>query len=65
MVGMTGLVRSPLAPHGTVQINGELWSAEPVKDEKYLPIGARVHVVQVEGFTLRVRYQENEKVNDC
>jgi membrane-bound serine protease (ClpP class) len=65
MVGMIGLVRSALAPHGTVQINGELWSAEPVKDEKYLPMGARVQVVQVEGFTLRVRKQEEEKVNDC
>lgn len=58
LVGMIGIVRSALGPQGTVQVNGELWSAEPIKDKEYLPIGARVQVVQVDGFVLRVRKQE-------
>jgi membrane-bound serine protease (ClpP class) len=58
LVGMTGIVRSDLAPHGTVQINGELWSADPVQDGEPLPKGARVQVVQVDGFRIRVEKQK-------
>ncbi len=39
LVGMTGIVRSDLAPHGTVQVNGELWSADPVQTEERLSKG--------------------------
>ena len=55
LVGMTGIVRSDLAPHGTVQVNGELWSADPVQTEERLSKGVIVKVVQVDGFKLRVQ----------
>ncbi len=58
LVGMTGIVRSDLTPHGTVQINGELWSADPVQNEDHLSKGALVQVVQVDGFKLRVQKQK-------
>ena len=62
LVGMIGIVRRALAPHGTVQVNGELWSAEPVKGEENLPLGAHVQIVQVDGLVLQVRKNEEEKV---
>lgn len=58
LVGMTGIVRSDLAPHGTVQVNGELWSADPVQTEERLSKGVIVQVVKVDGFKLRVQKQK-------
>jgi membrane-bound serine protease (ClpP class) len=58
LVGMTGVVRSDLTPHGTVQVNGELWSADPVQTDERLSKGALVKVVGVDGFKLRVQKQK-------
>lgn len=56
LVGKHGLVRSPLNPAGTVQVAGELWSAELANPgEGPLPRNTAVEVVEVEGVRLKVR----------
>ena len=55
LVGRLGTVREDLAPFGTVQLGGELWSAELVEGEEPLPKGARVQVVSVRGVRLFVK----------
>jgi membrane-bound serine protease (ClpP class) len=52
-VGSFGIVRSPLAPVGSVVAGGEEWSARSV-DGAPLERGARVKVVKVDGLTLTV-----------
>jgi membrane protein implicated in regulation of membrane protease activity len=53
--GKPGIVMADLTPHGQVQVAGELWSAELVGEEKTLPQGSRVIVVEVNGLQLKVR----------
>ena len=53
--GRVGVVRDPVSPVGTVQLGGELWTAEAINREEALPSGARVEVVRVEGNKLFVR----------
>jgi membrane-bound serine protease (ClpP class) len=55
MVGRTGVVRTPLAPAGTVQVASELWTAESLEAGEALPAGTRVRVERVEGVRLYVR----------
>jgi len=55
MLGRTGVVRTPLAPVGTVQVASELWTAEPDVGEEPLQSGTRVRVTRVEGVRLFVR----------
>ena len=55
LVGRKGVVRSPLSPVGTVQMGGELWTAELAEGEKALEPGTRVQVVQAQGVRLYVR----------
>ena len=55
MLGRTGVVRTPLAPVGTVQVASELWTAEPDTGEEHLQSGTRVRVTRVEGVRLFVR----------
>lgn len=55
LVGRVGLVRDDLAPFGTVQLGGELWTAEPIDRQESLRRGTRVEVVRVEGVRLFVR----------
>jgi membrane-bound serine protease (ClpP class) len=50
--GADGVAVTPLAPVGTVRVNGELWSAESLSGS--LAAGSTVHVVGVEGLRLRV-----------
>jgi membrane-bound serine protease (ClpP class) len=50
--GADGVAVTPLAPLGTVRVNGELWSAESLSGR--LAAGSIVHVVGVEGLRLRV-----------
>jgi membrane-bound serine protease (ClpP class) len=54
-LGRTGVVRTSLAPVGTVQLAGELWTAEPDVGEEHLEQGTRVRVTRVEGVRLYVR----------
>ena len=53
LVGKEGEVRQPLAPSGTVQVGGELWSAET--DGETIEAGQKVEVVEVKGLKLKVR----------
>jgi membrane-bound serine protease (ClpP class) len=54
MKGNSGVVRQPLSPRGTVQSQGELWSAES-EDGSALEEGAPVEVIRVKGIRLIVR----------
>jgi membrane-bound serine protease (ClpP class) len=51
MIGEIGVVRTALAPRGTIFVHGELWDAV---SSTTLEAGSRVCVVAVEGLTLRV-----------
>jgi membrane-bound serine protease (ClpP class) len=55
MIGRTGIARTDLAPNGSVQVGGELWSAKLEEDGTKLPAGTRVEVVRVDGLHLIVR----------
>jgi membrane-bound serine protease (ClpP class) len=55
LIGQQGIARSDLAPKGSVQVAGELWSAELVAGEETIKKGTRVEVVAVDGVHLRVR----------
>jgi membrane-bound serine protease (ClpP class) len=54
LIGRTGEVRRALAPQGTVQAAGELWSAES-EDGSAVEEGERVTIVRVDGVRLIVR----------
>ncbi|MBI4316564.1 MAG: nodulation protein NfeD, partial [Chloroflexi bacterium] len=53
VVGQVGRVQQPLTPEGTVQVAGELWSAE--SDGEPIAAGEKVEVVEVKGLRLKVR----------
>ncbi len=55
LVGRSGFARSDLSRQGTVQVAGELWSAELVDGDEAIPQGSRVEVVAVKGVKLYVR----------
>ena len=56
LVGRPGIVRTPLKPAGTVQVDGELWNA--VSDGQHLGIGEPIVVTGANELTLRVRRKE-------
>jgi membrane-bound serine protease (ClpP class) len=58
MIGRFGTARTPLNPKGSVQLGGELWSAELEEGGTKLPAGTRVEVVRVDGLRLVVRKGE-------
>jgi membrane-bound serine protease (ClpP class) len=55
LVGKTGVARSEIAPHGSVQMAGELWTAELEQGEEPVEPGEKVEVVRIEGVRLVVR----------
>jgi membrane-bound serine protease (ClpP class) len=55
LTGRTGVVRTPLSPVGTVQLGGELWTAECEVGESEMPAGTKVRVSRAEGIRLYVR----------
>jgi membrane-bound serine protease (ClpP class) len=55
LVGQRGIARGPLAPEGTVAVQGEIWRAVA---DRPLPDGAAVTVLEVHGLTLRVAGDE-------
>ena len=55
MVGKTGVVSQVLDPSGSVQLAGEMWSAELAEPGEPLPAGTRVIVTVVVGLRLKVR----------
>jgi len=59
LVGRTGSAKSLIDPHGQVQLDSELWSAELAEGEKRIKKGEPVEVVQVDGLRLKVRKKKN------
>jgi membrane-bound serine protease (ClpP class) len=55
MVGMTGRVVQALEPEGVVLVASERWRAQPTYGADTIPEGASVEVVEVKGFTMKVR----------
>jgi membrane-bound serine protease (ClpP class) len=57
LMGRHGVARSEIKPDhpGTVQMGGELWTAEPAEAGDLIPPGARVEVVRTQGIRLYVR----------
>jgi membrane-bound serine protease (ClpP class) len=55
VVGKTGTAKSDIATRGQVQVESELWSAEPVEGSPAIAKGDKIEVVAVTGLRLRVR----------
>ena len=55
MIGHSGIVSKTIDPVGSVQFQGELWTAELAEPGESLPEGERVEVVAVDGLRLKVR----------
>ena len=51
LVGQIGEARTKVSEEGSVQVNGELWSA---RSEKPIPAGSSIRVLRREGFILIV-----------
>ena len=58
LVGKTGVVSQVLDPVGSVQLAGELWSAELAEPGEPLPQGTRVVVTMINGLKLKVKKVE-------
>jgi len=58
IIGKVGITRSPLNPNGEVQVGGELWSAKLESGSDYLPAGAMVKVIAIDGIRLVVREEK-------
>jgi membrane-bound serine protease (ClpP class) len=54
-VGRSGSARTKIAPFGTVQMGGELWSGELAPGEDTILEGERVEVLEVKGVRVVVR----------
>jgi membrane-bound serine protease (ClpP class) len=57
LAGRVGVVRERLSPEGSVQMEGELWTAES-DDGSTIEVGGRVVVVRVQGLKLIVHQQQ-------
>jgi membrane-bound serine protease (ClpP class) len=55
MVGKTGVARSAINPSGSVQVGGELWTADLADGEAPIPAGAHVIVESTQGIRLMVK----------
>jgi len=55
VVGKTGTAKSDIATRGQVQVESELWSAEPAEGSAAIAKGDQIVVVSVAGLRLRVR----------
>ncbi|MGE5221083.1 MAG: NfeD family protein [Omnitrophica WOR_2 bacterium] len=55
VIGQLGTVQSAISNRGTVQLAGELWTAEKVEGEEAIPRGSRVQVIALDGNKLVVR----------
>ena len=58
MTGRVGIAWTDLAPKGSVQVGGELWTAQLEQEDARLYAGTRVEVVKVDGLRLIVRKAE-------
>ncbi|MCK5212982.1 MAG: hypothetical protein KAQ74_03580 [Dehalococcoidia bacterium] len=53
IIGMTGTVRTRMAPEGSVQVRGEIWQA--TTDDNFIDPGTKIVVTALDGLTLRVK----------
>lgn len=60
LVGQRGVARGRIGPHGQVQVQSELWSADLAEGESSIESGENVEVVQAEGLRLKVRRAKNK-----
>ena len=60
-VGRTGTARTKIAPFGTVQMGGELWSGELAPGEDTILEGTNVEVLEVKGVRVIVRRIEQSE----
>jgi membrane-bound ClpP family serine protease len=51
LVGQIGEAKTRVYEEGSVQVNGELWSA---RSEESIPAGSAIRVIRREGFVLFV-----------
>jgi membrane-bound ClpP family serine protease len=51
LIGKIGEARTKVEEEGSVQVDGELWSA---RSEKTIPAGSSIRVLRREGFVLIV-----------
>jgi membrane-bound serine protease (ClpP class) len=58
LVGQIGEAKTRIHSDGSVQVNGELWSA---RSEKSIPNGSSIKVIDREGFVLIVEKSTNSK----
>ena len=55
LLGRTGTTRTNIAPVGTVQLGGELWTSELAEGQEPIPEGSSVEVIEVKGVRVIVR----------
>jgi len=56
IIGLTGTVRTRLAPEGSVQVRGEIWQARTT--DSFIEPGTKVIVKALDGLTLAVGVKE-------
>jgi membrane-bound ClpP family serine protease len=59
MIGKDAVVRTTLAPEGTVLAEGELWTA--IAEDSKIEAGEEVTITKVQGLKLRVTKKSKEK----
>lgn len=57
LIGKIGDARTAIHAEGSVQINGEMWSA---RSDKLIPAGSKVNVLGRDGFVLVVEKNQNK-----
>jgi membrane-bound serine protease (ClpP class) len=57
LIGSVGEAKSIIHEDGSVQVQGELWSA---KSENSIPVGSKIRVVRREGFILVVEKENSD-----
>ncbi len=57
LIGKSAIARTAIAPSGYVFVQGERWKAETIGGA--IPNGARVKIVDADGFTLHVRNEDS------
>ena len=59
LVGRSAIVLEEVTEHGgRVRIDGEEWSSRPYDETLVIPVGARVHVMEIKGATVLVYPRE-------
>jgi membrane-bound ClpP family serine protease len=58
VIGKQGEVKSEINPLGSVQVGGELWTAELQAGQKPIPAGSRVEISGRHGIRLHVKVIE-------